>query len=66
MLASAASVLEFEFICTSDDSLVVSFVPVSAPDTAGGLGPLAEEFLRLKKPSPTPLPILLPSLDLLL
>jgi hypothetical protein len=39
---------------------------VSAPDTAGGLGPLAEEFLRLKKPSPTPLPILLPSLDLLL
>lgn len=49
-------------------SFVPKFVPeVPAPD-AGGLGPLADEFLRLKKPESwfnTPFPILLPSRDLL-
>ena len=43
-----------------------AFVPeVPTPD-AGCLGPFAEAFLRLKKPDSTPLPILLPSRDLLL
>lgn len=46
-------------------SFVPKFVPeVPTPD-AGGLGPLADEFLRLKKPESTPFPILLPSRDLL-
>jgi len=45
---------------------VPKFVPEVPPPDAGGLGPFAEEFLRLKKPDSTPLPILLPSRDLLL